>query len=93
MSSTGIRAVVENTKGKEFPVRGRFWSDGTIMIANPRPERYPDYQFLVTYPSIYCEGDPKRLWWKPEDDDAEPSQLSPFKVKSMLLVLQKLKKR
>lgn len=92
MHSTGVRAVVVNTKGKEFPVTGRFWSDGTVLIRNPRPERYP-YELLATYPSIYDENDPKRLYWKPVDDEAVPTQISPFKIKSMLLVLSKQKKR
>ena len=85
MSACRIKAILTNTRGREFEVQGYFWSDGTIRVDNPRPKRYQVFKFLYTNPETYCKLDPKRLYWL-TDDDAALGDLSPFRVKAMLLV-------
>lgn len=90
--SATIRATLENTKGKEFEVTGHYWGDGAIRLNNPRPEKYPEQKFLYTEPDIFDEDDPKRLYWL-SDEDAEAGDLSPFRIKYLLVEIKPAKKR
>lgn len=91
MSSTKIKATVVNRKGREFEVEGVFWGDGTIRVANPRPKKYPEFEFLYTEPACYSRKDPKRLFWL-RDAEADLGELSPFRIKSMLVGAKQVKK-
>jgi hypothetical protein len=82
MSSCAIHAVLENLKGREFEVVGTYWGDGTIRVANPRPQKYAS-PFLFTSPADACTFDKKRLYWL--ESDGTVAALSPFRIKSMLL--------
>lgn len=91
MTACRIKATVTNTKGREFEIAGMFWGDGTIRVENPRPKKYPDFLFLYTEPACYDKKDPKRLYWL-KDKDADLSELSPFRIKSMLMDPKPVKK-
>ena len=92
LSCAAVRVTLENTKGKEFEVTGYYWGDGTLRVDNPRPDRYPVYQFLYTEPDIFDDDDPKRLYWL-ADDEGAVGELSPFRVKYALAVIKPVKKR
>lgn len=92
MSSCYVKATLTNTKGIEFEVYGSVWSGGIIRIANPRPKKYPKFLFLYTEPDLYCKSDQKRLYWL-RDEDAELGELSPFRLKSMLMAPKPVKRR
>jgi hypothetical protein len=91
LRSAKVNVTVENTKGKEFEIKGTYWGDGTIRVDNPRPEKYP-FQFLYTEPDIFDDDDPKRLFWL-ADEDAEVGDLSPFRIKYMMLDHKSLVKK
>jgi len=91
IAAVQINAVVLNSKEKEFVVLGVYWGDGAIRITNPRPEKYP-FQFLYTEPKIFNEDDPKRLYWLAAEN-SEIGDLSPFRIKSMLIIVKPVKVR
>ncbi len=91
LRSATIKATLENTKGKEFEVTGYYWGDGGIRVNNPRLAKYPDYKFLYTEPDIFDDDDPKRLFWL-SDEDAEVGDLSPFRIKYILVDIKPAKK-
>jgi len=92
IASAPARITVVNTKGVEFEVSGRYYGNGAILAANPKPDKYPDFAFLYTEPDIFDEDDPKRLYWL-KDGESDPGKLSKFRIKSILIVNKLVKKR
>lgn len=92
LRSASVKVTLENTKGQEFEVTGHYWGDGTLRVDNPRPAKYPDHRFLYTEPDIFDEEDPKRLYWL-ADEEAEAGDLSPFRIKYILVDVKPVKKR
>lgn len=91
MTSVPIIAKLENTKGKEFRVKGRFWANGAVLVANPRPERYK-FTHLYTEPEMHCEAEPKRLYWVTNVEDFTTGELSPFSIKTIVADAKLVKK-
>lgn len=89
MTQVEILVTLENTKGKEFEVKGSYWGNGSIRVDNPRPEKYP-HRFLYTEPDLFWEDDPKRLFWLP-DTNSSVGEISPFRIKFMLMAKPKAK--
>jgi len=91
MTSIPVAAKLQNTKEREFRVKGRYWSDGAVLVDNPRPQKY-DYPKLYTDPEIYYEDDPKRLYWVECEEPFKLGPLSPFAVKTLLADAKLVKK-
>jgi hypothetical protein len=86
--SVPAKFVLENTKGKVFEVDGIYYGHGAFVPKNPRPEKYP-FPSLYTDPDEFYEPDPKRLFWF---DGEHVLELSPFRIKSVLVNLKNPKK-
>jgi hypothetical protein len=91
LHSAAVKVTLENSKGKEFEVDGVYWGDGSLRVANPRPQKYPD-RFLYTEPEMFFEDDPKRMYWL-ADEDSEIGEISPFRIKYVLLDAKQLAKK
>lgn len=91
LHSAAVKVTLENSKGKEFEVPGVYWGDGSLRVENPRPAKYPE-RFLYTEPDVFYEEDPKRLYWL-ADEDADLGDISPFRIKYILLDAKQLVKK
>lgn len=83
MTSVEVRVVLQNSKGKEYKVKGRYWSDGTILCDNPIPKAAPDFKHLYLDNSMLNPDDASRVYWM-RSTESGVEGLSRFRIKSVM---------